>query len=84
MGVAMNFFEKKAWENVLVLDPEFDEWEYGQVIETYQSNWQGQQSYTPKWVKRKIEKTAKEVEFEKQVRELAQQIKVTSVFISHY
>lgn len=80
----MNFFEKKAWENVSVLDPEFDEWEYGQVIEPYRSNWEGQQSYTPKWVKRKIEKTAKDVEFEKQVRELAQQIKVTSVFISHY
>ena len=29
----MNFFEKKAWENVSVLDPEFDEWEYGQEVE---------------------------------------------------
>jgi len=33
MGVAMNWLERIAWENILLLDPEFDEWEYGQEVE---------------------------------------------------
>ena len=35
--------EQKAWENISVLDDEFDEWEYGQEVE--QRYWSPRKSY---------------------------------------
>jgi len=56
--------EQMAWDKILLLDKEFDEWEYAQVIEPYSSNQHSRNSYMSKWMNRKIEEREREIQRE--------------------
>lgn len=56
--------ERMAWENISLLEKEFDEWEYEQIIEPYSSNQHIQNSYMSKWMNRKIEQRKEEIKSE--------------------
>jgi len=53
------FINDAAWENVLLLDKEFDDWEYAQVIEPYR-NEKASTTYVSNWMHRKIAKAEKQ------------------------
>ena len=59
----MYWVERMAWDKIVLLDKEFDEWEYSQVIEPYSSN----QTYTSKWMNRKVEERKKEIQREERL-----------------
>jgi len=54
-----------AWDKILLLDKEFDEWEYAQVIEPYSSSHHKKNSFVSKWLNRKIEEREREIQEEK-------------------
>jgi len=59
--------ERVAWEKISLLDEEFDEWEYAQVIEPYSNSHHKENSFVSKWMKRKIEEKRIEIEKEEQL-----------------
>ena len=60
----MYWVERMAWEKIALLDKEFDEWEYSQVIEPYSSSHHKQNSFVSKWMNRKDEERKKEIQRE--------------------
>lgn len=54
-----------AWDKIVLLDKEFDEWEYAQVIEPYGSSHHKKNSFVSKWLNRKIEEREREIQEEK-------------------
>ena len=63
----MYWVEQMAWDKILLLDKEFDEWEYAQVIEPYSSSHHKKNSFVSKWMNRKIEERKKEIQREKKL-----------------
>lgn len=57
----MYWVKSMVWEKVSLLDKEFDEWEYQQLIEPYSSNQHTQNTYMSKWMNRKIEERKREI-----------------------
>ena len=57
----MYWVKSMVWEKVSLLDKEFDEWEYQQLIEPYSSNQHAQNTYMSKWMNRKIEERKREI-----------------------